>query len=63
MAEKVHEELAKLLANIPWGAHYCYFYAGRSDLLDMLVPYFRAGLLNNECCVWITARRLDVKER
>ena len=38
-----------------WGSHICQFFEGPQQLLDLLVPYFRAGLETNECCVWVTA--------
>src|ERR1700730_5167125 len=38
---------------VPWGTHFCHFYATRDDLLEMLVPYFKAGLENNEFCMWV----------
>ena len=44
-----------LVGDLPWGTHFCQFYKTRKDLLDMLVPYFRAGLENNELCVWVTS--------
>jgi len=39
----------------PWGTHFCHFYETRDDLLDTLVPYFRAGLESREFCVWMIA--------
>jgi PAS domain S-box-containing protein len=42
----------------PWGTHFCQFYQTQQDLIDILVPYFRAGLQANEFCMWITARPL-----
>ena len=30
--------------------------------MDILVPYFKAGLENNELCVWITSQPLEVEE-
>ena len=47
-----------LLGALPWGTHVCQFYETRADLLDILVPYFSAGLKNNEFCLWITAAPL-----
>lgn len=35
---------------VAWGKHLCHFYRTREDLLHSLVPYFVAGLLNNERC-------------
>lgn len=43
------------IAHLPWGAHLCHFFNDRADLLRLLVPYFKAGLENNEYCMWITA--------
>lgn len=44
-----------LIGDLPWGSHFCQFYTTRKDLLDVLVPYFKAGLENNELCVWVTS--------
>ena len=43
-----------LLGEMPWGTHLCLFYETKEDLTDILVPYFKAGLQNNEFCMWIT---------
>lgn len=50
-----------LIGDLPWGSHFCQFYQTRKDLLDVLVPYFRAGLENNELCVWVTSDFVDDK--
>lgn len=47
---------------MPWGAHICQFYKTKDDLVDMLVPYFKAGLENNEFCLWVTPAQLDEKD-
>jgi hypothetical protein len=36
------------------GDHVCHFGSSADDLGEILVPYFKAGLERNECCVWIT---------
>jgi hypothetical protein len=61
MEEQVYQNPSDLIATIPWGAHCCHFYKTQKDLLDMLVPYMRAGLLNNEFCMWVTSKHLGVK--
>lgn len=38
-----------------WGAHLLHVYDNEDDLRDLLVPYFKAGLENNESCLWVTA--------
>src|SRR6267142_1733206 len=42
-----------IVGDVPWGTHFCYFYETKRDLLDILVPYFKAGLENQEFCLWI----------
>ncbi|WP_158621480.1 MEDS domain-containing protein [Corallococcus aberystwythensis] len=43
------------VGDLPWGSHFCQFYGDRDDLVDSLVPYFKAGLENNEHCLWVTS--------
>jgi DNA-binding NtrC family response regulator len=43
------------VGDLPWGSHLCQFYETRDDLLEVLVPYFKAGLESNEACVWIVS--------
>jgi two-component sensor histidine kinase len=47
---------------VQWGAHFCQFYETADDLVDTLVPFFRAGLHNNERCMWVTANPLRASE-
>ena len=37
------------------GDHACHFYQSADELGEVLVPYFKAGLENNERCLWVTA--------
>jgi PAS domain S-box-containing protein len=37
---------------LPWGSHFCVFYATETEVFDVLVPFIRAGLENNERCCW-----------
>ncbi|GEM_PF-1311676 len=45
-----------------WATHFCQFYRTKQDLLDVLAPYFKAGLKNNEVCVWVTSEFLNAHE-
>jgi DNA-binding CsgD family transcriptional regulator len=45
--------------NIPWGTHLCLFHESKQDLLNTMVPYFRAGLENREFCLWILQPRIS----
>src|SRR5947209_2000039 len=50
------------VGELPWGSHFCQFYQTREDLLDTLVPYFKAGLENNEFCLWVASEPLPAAE-
>jgi PAS domain S-box-containing protein len=56
---KMNEELRKtgvdIIGEVSWGTHFCLFYQTKADLFEILVPYFKAGLENNEFCMWITS--------
>jgi len=67
MKEKETKQLVResgidLLGSVVWGTHACLFYRTKEDLIGILVPYFKAGLENNEFCMWITSDPLDPTE-
>jgi C4-dicarboxylate-specific signal transduction histidine kinase len=47
---------------MPWGTHFCLFYETRADLLETVVPYCKAGLENQEFCLWVVAEPLTGEE-
>jgi excisionase family DNA binding protein len=51
-----------IISHICWGTHACQLYQTKQDLMDILVPYFKAGLENHELCVWITSEPLTTHE-
>jgi PAS domain S-box-containing protein len=53
MTTELRETGISVVGDIPWGTHFCYFYETKQDLLDVLVPYFKVGLENDEFCLWI----------
>jgi len=57
--KKLRKTGLDMLGDAPWGTHFCQFYRNREDLIEILVPYFAAGLHNNEYCMWVTAGPLD----
>ncbi|WP_292371431.1 PocR ligand-binding domain-containing protein [Methanosarcina sp. UBA411] len=62
MNEKLRKSGIDIIGDLPWGAHFCQFYRTKEDLTEILVPFFKAGLENNEFCLWITAYPLDAEE-
>lgn len=51
-----------LIGDLPWGSDFCQFYQTEKDLIDILVPYFKAGLESNELCLWITSGALSARD-
>jgi PAS domain S-box-containing protein len=62
MKESLRKSGIDIIGDVPWGTHFCQFYQTKEDLMDILVPYFRSGLENNEFCVWIISQPLEVEE-
>ena len=51
-----------VVGDVFWGSHFYLFYETKEDLLDTLVPYFKAGLESGEFCVWAVYKPLTVGE-
>jgi len=62
MAEVIRKSGVAAIADVTWGTHLCQFYKTKEDLIDVLVPYFKAGLENNEFCMWVTSEPLGVED-
>jgi PAS domain S-box-containing protein len=45
----------EVVGDMPWGTHFCLFYETRADLLETVVCYCKAGLENEEFCLWVVA--------
>ena len=50
------------IGDVPWGTHFCQLYQDKQDLIEILVPYFKAGLENNEFCMWVVSGPLRSAE-
>jgi MEDS: MEthanogen/methylotroph, DcmR Sensory domain len=44
-----------VVGDMPWGTHFCLFYETPADLLETLISYCKAGLENQEFCLWVVA--------
>jgi PAS domain S-box-containing protein len=62
MASELRKTGIDPIGDVPWGTHFCQFYRTKQDLIDILVPYFKTGLENNELCMWVTAEPLSAAE-
>ncbi|MCX6340123.1 MAG: MEDS domain-containing protein [Candidatus Aureabacteria bacterium] len=62
MTAHIRKSGINVLGDIPWGSHFCLFHQTKDDLLEMLLPYFQAGLESNEFCIWIVSAPLRIEE-
>ena len=62
MEKQLRESGIPVIGDVPWGTHFCQFYKTKGDLIDILVPYFKAGLENHEFCMWVTSEPLTEAE-
>jgi len=62
MEDELRNSGIDVIGGVPWGTHFCQFYKTIQDLIDILVPYFKAGLESNEFCMWVTSEPLMVAE-
>lgn len=51
-----------LIGDLPWGSHFCHIHQTQEDLLEILVPYFQAGLEGNEFCLWVVEGPRQVED-
>lgn len=62
MKKELRKSGIDIVGDVRWGTHLCQFYQTREDLFDILLPYFKAGLKNNEFCLWVTSEPLNEDE-
>ncbi len=62
MKDQLRNSGIDLIGDVPWGTHFCQFYQTKENLIDIIVPYFKTGLENNEFCMWVTSQPLTVKD-
>jgi PAS domain S-box-containing protein len=58
MATEMRKTGVDVVGDIPWGTHFCLFYETGADLLETVVSYCKAGLENQEFCLWVVAEPL-----
>ena len=51
-----------IVGSISWGIHFCQLYHTKQDLVDVIIPYLKTGLENNEFCIWVASNPLEAKK-
>jgi signal transduction histidine kinase/PAS domain-containing protein len=50
------------LGDISWGTHFCIFYETKEDLLDIFIPFLKAGLEHQQFCLCVVSEPLTLEE-
>src|SRR6202166_415951 len=61
-ATEMRKTAVDVVGDVPWGTHFCLFYETTEDLLETTVSYCKAGLENQEFCLWVVAEPLTLEE-
>ena len=62
MDNKLRDTGIELIGEAFWGTHIGQLYESKDDFFSIACPYFRAGLLNNELCVWVYSNNTSEAE-
>ncbi|WP_440944838.1 MEDS domain-containing protein [Methanosarcina sp. T3] len=62
MKNDIRDSGIDIIGDMPWGTHFCQFYQTKEDLIDISIPFLKAGLENNELCLWLISEPLDMEE-
>jgi len=62
VSDEIRKTGIDVIGDVPWGTHFGAFYETKEELLSILVPYFKAGLENNEFCLWVISEPLSVAD-
>lgn len=62
-AEEYRNSGIQILGLLRWGTHIAQVYRTRSELIELLAPYIKTGLGQNELCVWVTAEMSQEEAR
>jgi PAS domain S-box-containing protein len=62
MKDSLRKSGIDVLGDVPWGTHICQFYFTKEELTDIIAPYLKAGLENNEYCVLVLSQPLKFED-
>lgn len=50
------------LGDISFGKHICAFYKSKGELKEIVLPFIKSGLENNEACIWVLSENITADE-
>ena len=52
----------KIIDKLGWGSHICHLYSSKEEYFQVIVPYIKSGLENNELCLWVYFQNTNYEE-
>lgn len=62
MNNEIRDSGIDIIGNVPWGTHFCQFNQTTEDSMEISIPFLKAGLENNELCLWLISEHLNIEE-
>src|SRR5882762_6883355 len=62
MTNEMRKTGVQVVGDMTWGTQFCLSYETRADLLETLVSYCKAGLENQEFCLWVVAEPITKED-
>ena len=56
MRNDIRDSGIDIIGNMLGGTYFGQFYQTKADLMDILIPYLKSRLENNELCIWIISQ-------
>jgi len=51
-----------IIGNIPWGTHISYLYTSKEEIFDIMLPFVKQGLADNEICILVYSDIISYEE-
>ena len=62
MKNRTRDSGIDIIGNVSWGTHIGQLFTSKEEIFDVMVPYIRQGLMDNELCLWVYSDNISYYE-
>ncbi len=62
LSNQIRKSGIEPIGDITWGTHISHIYSSKDEFAELLAPFIKEGLLNNELCIWIYSPNISRRE-
>lgn len=62
MNNNLRDSGIETVGKIRWGTHICFLYSSKEEYFQIVAPYIKSGLTNNELCIWVYFQNISCDE-